>query len=178
MGRYKYIIPSIFSFLRLFLSVYFPFSSERFWLLWIIAAALSDFLDGWLARRWQVESWQGGLLDAIADKLFIIVALVVFVSAGKFSLWWIYPVIIRDLVVGFTVCYTIFHRNWKAFQDMDARVSGKLTTCGQFVLFIVVLLLPEKMVYALILASCFSIVAAVDYGWLFFKALKRQCTNE
>jgi cardiolipin synthase (CMP-forming) len=174
MGRYNYIIPSLFSFLRLLLSIFLPFSPEHLWFPCIIAAALSDFLDGWLARRWQVQSWQGGLLDAVADKMFILVTLVVFVNAGKFSPWWIFPVIMRDMMVAFTVGYAIFHRNWKAFKDMDARVSGKLTTCGQFVLFMVVLLLPEKAIYILALASCSSIVAALDYGRLFYKALCKQ----
>jgi cardiolipin synthase (CMP-forming) len=178
MGRYKYVIPSFFSFLRLLLSVLLPFSPEHFWLLFIVAAALSDFLDGWLARRWQVESWQGGLLDAVADKMFILITLSVFVIADKFSLWWIFPVIMRDMMVAFTAGYAVFHRKWEAFKDMDARVSGKLTTCGQFILFVIVLLLPEKAIYILALASCCSIIAAFDYGRLFYQALRRQSNRQ
>jgi len=174
MGSNKHVIPSLFSFCRLLFAVLLPFSPEYLWLPFIIAAATSDFLDGWLARRWQVESWQGGLLDAIADKMFVLVTLLVFVANDKFSLWWIFPVIMRDLMVAFTVGYTIVHRKWEAFKNMDARVSGKLTTCGQFVLFIVVLVLPEKAVYVLVLASCCSIVASFDYGRLLYKAVCKK----
>ena len=174
MRRYIFIVPSLFSLIRLLLTILLPFFPEPSWLLFIIIAAVSDFLDGWLARRWHVESWQGGLLDALADKLFVAVALYVFVSAGKFSLWWIFPVIARDMMVAITVCYTVFHKRWEAFKDMDARVWGKLTTCGQFFLFVVVLLSPEKAIYVLAFVSGCSIVAGLDYGRLFYQALHRQ----
>ena len=174
MRRYQYVVPSFFSLIRLLLAIFLPFFHERFWILFITAAALSDFLDGWLARRWQVESWQGGLLDAVADKMFVLVTLCVFVAAGKFSFWWIFPVVIRDMMVAIAVCFAVFQKKWEAFKGMDARVSGKLTTCGQFVLFVVVLLFPEKAKPVLVLASCLSIVAGLDYGRLFYQALRRQ----
>lgn len=174
MRRYLYVIPSLFSLLRLVLAVCLPFSPERFWVYLIIGAALSDFFDGWFARRFHVQSWQGGLLDGLADKVFILLTLIVFVLAGKFHLLWILPVMIRDMIVGITVFYVIFCKRWQAFKDMDARISGKLTTGGQFILFIVVLLFPEKTLYALLFASCCSIAAGLDYGWLFYRALSRQ----
>jgi cardiolipin synthase (CMP-forming) len=174
MRRYTYVVPSLFSLIRLLLAIFLPFFHERFWILFITTAALSDFLDGWLARRWQVESWQGGLLDAVADKMFVLVTLCVFVAAGKFSLWWIFSVMVRDMMVAITVSYTVFHKKWEAFKDMDARVSGKLTTCGQFVLFVVVILFPEKAMPFLVLVSGCSIVAGFDYGRLFCQALRRR----
>jgi CDP-diacylglycerol--glycerol-3-phosphate 3-phosphatidyltransferase len=36
-----------------------------------VLAAVTDFLDGWLARRWQVESLAGAILDPIADKVLV-----------------------------------------------------------------------------------------------------------
>lgn len=111
-------------------------------------------------------------MDAAADKIFILVTLSVFVVSDKFSLWWIFPVVVRDIMVAVTVVYAVTQREWAAFRDMDARISGKLTTCGQFILFAVVLLLPEKALYALLFASFLSIVAGFDYGWLFCRALR------
>jgi cardiolipin synthase len=174
MNRFTYAVPSLFSLTRLILSACLPFTRESVWVYLIFAAALSDFLDGWLARRLHAQSWQGGLLDAAADKIFILLTLTVFVFAGKFSFWWIFPVMIRDVIVGITVYYLIYRRKWQAFKDMDARVFGKLATIGQFSLFLVVLLFPDKTLYALIFASCCSIVAGLDYGLLFYRALVRQ----
>lgn len=36
-----------------------------------VVAAITDFFDGWLARRWQVESLFGAILDPIADKILV-----------------------------------------------------------------------------------------------------------
>lgn len=172
--RYQYFIPSLLSLLRIALAVCLLFLPERYWLFLIALAALSDFLDGWFARRWHCESWQGGLIDAGADKVFVLVTLLAYVVSDKFSLWWIFPVIVRDIVVAITVLYTISQRRWEFFKDMDARLSGKLATCGQFLLFAFILLFPEKALYVLILASFFSIVAGVDYGLVFYRALKNR----
>ncbi len=41
-----------------------------------VIAAVTDFFDGWLARRWQVESLAGAILDPIADKVLVAGAVV------------------------------------------------------------------------------------------------------
>jgi len=174
MMRYRFVIPSLLSFFRILLALSLPFFQERYWLFFIATAAVSDLFDGWLARKWHVESWQGGLIDAAADKVFILVTLSVFVFTGKFSLWWIFPVIVRDAMVAVTVLYAIYKKEWVAFKDMDARILGKLATCGQFFLFAVVLVWPDLAFYGLVIASCFSIVAGLDYGRLFFSALPNK----
>jgi CDP-diacylglycerol--glycerol-3-phosphate 3-phosphatidyltransferase len=70
---------------------------------WIfIVAALSDLLDGWLARRGQQVTRIGKLLDPLADKLVVATALVVLVSMGRIPEWatWMVVVIIgRELAV-------------------------------------------------------------------------------
>ena len=69
--NYKLMIPSLLSGLRLLLALIFPFVPSSWWIWLIVGGGASDFFDGQLARRWHVQTWQGGLLDAIADKLFV-----------------------------------------------------------------------------------------------------------
>ena len=89
MRRYIRFVPNILSTCRLGIACYFPFSPEENWIWLIIAGGCSDFLDGWVARRWQVATWQGGLLDGIADKAFILSVLITLVCGGRFPAWWI-----------------------------------------------------------------------------------------
>jgi CDP-diacylglycerol--glycerol-3-phosphate 3-phosphatidyltransferase len=67
-----------------------------------IAAAVTDIIDGWLARRGQQVTRIGKLLDPLADKLTVSTALIVMVSMGRIPDWatWMVVVIVgRELAV-------------------------------------------------------------------------------
>lgn len=171
--KYLAAIPNALSALRLALACYFPFSPEEMWLWLILASGFSDFLDGWCARRWKVASWQGGLLDAVADKMFMLAALITFGLTDKFPLWWIPIIIARDLTVAVAAGYAALIRSWGSFRNMGARTSGKLATAGQFLLLITVVLSPAMIPVVLVVTVFASLYAAGDYGLLFYQALKR-----
>lgn len=60
-------------------------------------AAITDFFDGWLARRFGVESVLGKLLDPLADKLLIVSALIILVEKHRLAGWIAVILIVRDL---------------------------------------------------------------------------------
>lgn len=67
-----------------------------------VIAALSDALDGWLARALNAESALGALLDPIADKLLVGAYLIAFVIVSGFDFWLSLPVaiiVLRDIAV-------------------------------------------------------------------------------
>jgi len=167
-------IPNILSTLRLILAGLFPFASQELWVWLILGSGASDFFDGWCARRWKTTSWEGGLLDAVADKLFMLAALLTFAIAGKFPVWWIPAVIARDLTVAVAAGYTAAIGSWESFRDMGARWSGKLATAGQFLLLLTVAVLPEAIPIILVFTVLCSVLAAGDYGLLFYQALRRR----
>ncbi len=175
---YIRFVPNLLSTGRIFLACVFPFSPEKLWLWLVLGSGFSDFLDGWVARRWQVQSWEGGLLDAVADKLFILCVLITFVSAGKFSGWWIPALIARDLFVASTAIYAVSIKSWESFKEMGARWSGKVATFGQFFLFLVVLLYPAGILPALACAAVLNGIAAYDYGHMFFVELRRRAKQK
>ena len=84
-------------------SFYIPGSAGRFTALGIfIAAAITDFLDGWLARAWGQQSALGRMLDPIADKLLVAAALLVLVAEGTiggWSLWAALVILSREILV-------------------------------------------------------------------------------
>lgn len=174
MRKQLILIPNILSTFRLGLALLFPFSPEGLWLWLIVGSGASDYLDGWCARRWKVSSWQGGLLDAVADKMFMLAVLITFIMAGKFAIWWLPAVIARDLTVGIAAGYAALIRSWPSFRDMGARWSGKIATAGQFLLLMTVVLFPGMTPIILVFTVSCSLIAAVDYGLLFFHKLRGQ----
>ena len=67
-----------------------------------IVAAVTDVIDGWLARRGQQVTSIGKLLDPLADKLLVSTALIVLLAVGRIPVWatWMVVVIVgRELAV-------------------------------------------------------------------------------
>jgi cardiolipin synthase (CMP-forming) len=167
----KKIFPTALSSLRLLISFALPFLPQSSWLWCVLIAAVSDFADGWFARRWKMESRVGGIVDAVADKVFAVVILWVLASAGNFSPFWIPFILARDFVVAFTTLLVLVHRSWSLFKDAKVRPSGKIATGGQFLLFIIILVYPPSVLPALIFTSIFSLCAALDYSYAIHRAL-------
>ncbi|HTJ56371.1 MAG TPA: CDP-diacylglycerol--glycerol-3-phosphate 3-phosphatidyltransferase [Devosiaceae bacterium] len=67
-----------------------------------IAAAISDFFDGYLARRWNQSSPLGRMLDPIADKLLVAALIVTFAWDRSFAAWDLIPalaILMREILV-------------------------------------------------------------------------------
>ena len=64
-----------------------------------LVAALSDFLDGYLAREWKLVSRFGAALDPVADKLNMLVATALLAVQGLMPLWLALAIIGRDIVI-------------------------------------------------------------------------------
>ena len=157
-------IPNMLSAVRIGLALSFPFALEP-WRAWIVAvAALTDFLDGQIARRFKLTSPAGGLLDATADKLFVLSVLATLTFHGLIVWWAAALVLTRDVAVGCVAVYAAVVRRWSMFLSMPTSGLGKLTTVAQFGLFLS-LLLPwtDLRPWTAGLAAGLSILAAGDY---------------
>ncbi len=100
----------------------------------LLIAALSDAVDGWLARALNAESALGELLDPIADKLLVGSYLIAFVVIFRFDLLLMIPVaviLIRDLTV------TGLRLSSAKPSAMRATLTSKLKTFFQMVLVLV-----------------------------------------
>jgi len=67
-----------------------------------VAAAITDFFDGYLARAWQQQSALGRMLDPIADKLLVAASLLVLVADGTIAGWSLWAAVIilsREILV-------------------------------------------------------------------------------
>lgn len=60
-------------------------------------AAITDFFDGWIARRFGAQSILGKLLDPLADKLLVVAAMIILVEKQRLAGWIAVVLIVRDL---------------------------------------------------------------------------------
>ena len=76
--------------------------ADWFALILFVVAALTDWVDGYLARAWKQETKLGTMLDPIADKAMVIIALMVIVGFSSMSPWLVLPatvILFREVFV-------------------------------------------------------------------------------
>ena len=103
-------LPNILTILRLLaapgLAVMFLYFSRPYadWcaLVLFVSAAITDWFDGYLARSWSQETRLGAMLDPIADKAMVVIALMVIVGYSSMSPWLVLPatvILFREVFV-------------------------------------------------------------------------------
>jgi cardiolipin synthase len=128
-------LPNLLTATRLLLA---PFVAWRLYLhdvegaFWLFAlAALTDLLDGFLARRLNQRSVLGAWLDPIADKVMLLTTLSMLALTGLLPLWLLAVVVVRDIVI---LAGAEAYRRLTGGLDVRPTLSGKLATALEFVL--------------------------------------------
>jgi CDP-diacylglycerol---glycerol-3-phosphate 3-phosphatidyltransferase len=126
------------------------------------AASLSDVLDGWIARRRHEVTRLGAMLDPVADRTFILIAVAVFLATGRITRPQYFILLARDLAtaIGFLVARSI---TWLRAVPFRARWSGKLVTTLQLLALIMVLVAPRAAQWAIGAVGVASLIAISDY---------------
>lgn len=128
----------------------------------IIAAATTDFLDGWLARRAKSASVAGALIDPIADRLFVLAAVSSYLIEGRLTTGQFIIFLSRDIMtaIGFIVARFIPGLTAASFR---ARFLGKAVTGLQLATLFAVLVAPSSVQVLVILIGLLSAASIVDY---------------
>jgi phosphatidylglycerophosphate synthase len=171
--RFVAAVPNALTIMRLGVAVAFPLLGPGVRLPALIFAAISDALDGHIARKFAATSWTGALLDAVADKLLALIVLATFVVEGRVLLWHLPLLLARDLSVAAIYALVALRREWWAFREIRARFAGKLTTTMLFALVIAILAWPAVARVLFWPAAAVSLWAAADYLAVFMR-LHRQ----
>jgi CDP-diacylglycerol--glycerol-3-phosphate 3-phosphatidyltransferase/cardiolipin synthase len=93
-----------------------------------IFAGITDWLDGYLARKLNQMSAFGAFLDPVADKLFMATAFAVVLFSGRLTWYEILGVLARDVVA--TVAFVVTLVSGKP-ASIPARLGGKAVTLAQ-----------------------------------------------
>jgi CDP-diacylglycerol--glycerol-3-phosphate 3-phosphatidyltransferase len=128
--------------------------------------AMTDALDGYIARKRRQITDFGKLIDPLADKLLVSAALIFLVGKG-ISAWIAYTIIAREFVVtGLRMIAVTKH------QTLEARKSGKIKTVIQVIAIIAVLLKFQFAPHLMIVAVIITIYSGLEYLWEFRHLVK------
>ena len=107
-----------------------PFEKNLIAAIIFISAAITDWLDGFLARRLKQESAFGQFLDPVADKLIVAAALLVLLNMDRVQVWVALIIIGREITISAL-------REWMALlgagKSVAVHMVGKLKTTAQLV---------------------------------------------
>ncbi len=155
-------LPNLLSLLRAALAPVLAWAillqHERIGLAVLLLAALTDYLDGWAARKLQVESAVGAYLDPIADKLLLVTLYFCEGLAGYLPAWLVALVFGRDLMILAFAAWALLFTRLRSFPPS---VWGKISTGAQIAVGLAVLADPSaRLDRGLVLAT-----AAVPTAW-------------
>jgi CDP-diacylglycerol--glycerol-3-phosphate 3-phosphatidyltransferase len=123
-----------------------------------IVASLTDLLDGYLARKYNLVTNFGKFMDPLADKLLVCSALICFVETGQLPAWMVIVIIAREFIIsGFRLVAS------DAGVVIAASYWGKIKTTVQMIMIIALLLDLSFGIWLAWLAVILTVVSLVDY---------------
>ena len=140
------VIPNFLSFLRilLVLPIIYSLQSEMYSLAAFLffLSSMTDFMDGYLARRYKLESELGAFLDLIADKILVVSILVwlVFIYANQALTILSILIILREIIIT-SFRYFLVLNNADS-ELIKANKYGKFKTAFQFFSIFLLILSP------------------------------------
>lgn len=188
-------IPNVITLGRMVLTVFF-FSAglQNAWLwamILFVAAAVTDMIDGTIARLLNQKSRLGAIIDPAADK-FMMLAGVTLLTINKTLPWWLMALIVgRDLYIVFGAFY-LWYRD--SLNELQPTILSKVTTLAQILTisfgFVKATIaagyeLPEWIIpfaqalpWAIIVTSILTIITAIQYTVIGLHLLRRKLGEE
>jgi len=166
-------LPNVVSFSRLGMAALFVMlsgSEER--LLLIAAAGATDFVDGYLARTRGTMSRLGALIDPIADRGFVLAAVLSLLAEHMLHAWQCAVLLSRDIVTGGGFLLSRAVPRFRAV-TFRARPAGKVVTVLQLATLALVFLAPRWVESMLVPVGVASAVSIGDYTKVLWQARAR-----
>jgi phosphatidylglycerophosphate synthase len=166
-------LPNTISLSRVVLALAFVLVSEPWDRIALIAVAgFTDFIDGWLARHEKSESTAGALIDPLADRIFVFVAISTYLLEGLLSTGQYFIFLTRDLATaaGFIVAKIIPTLRPAVFR---ARMLGKIVTVAQMITLVAIIVIPELTNILILVIGIISVASIVDYSFALWRGRTR-----
>ncbi len=166
-------LPNVVSLSRLGLAAAFVvLPDHRYRVALILVAAFTDVLDGWIARWSNASTKLGALIDPIADRLFVFVALIVLLVDRLINPMQYFVIIFRDVMtaIGFIVARSV---PWLRPITFRARLAGKIVTALQLLTLVAVLVRRDLLPALIVVLAVSGVVATIDYTMLLWRERER-----
>ena len=165
-------IPNVLTWLRIVLIPLFVgvFYFEKSWVslpnqnlvatIIFTLAAVTDWLDGWLARKLNQTSAFGAFLDPVADKLLVITSFIMLGSIGGIPPWLAVVVVARDILilVGYVIVYVLVEER---FEVKPSRIGKWSTTFQLLTLAVALTLLHDPKLFSARVLDAFVVLTAL-----------------
>ena len=126
-----------------------------------VGAAITDYYDGKIARKYNLITNLGKLLDPLADKILVISALVTLAKFNQISLWFVIIIIFRELLI--TGLRSIVAAEGVV---IAAESLGKWKTATQMIALTLIILIPFSSTVnniLLLIPLILTVVSGVEY---------------
>lgn len=176
-----YYLPNLLTLSRLLVTpflVFFIFQNNKiaFFLL-LFWAAISDVLDGYVARKFNISSKMGVMLDAIADKILIISILAAMLMTKYFGVYFLFLLVLKDIVVVLGAGVLFFASfDTSLISSMRHSWVSKIATFLQFITIISIILGIGSFYFFIItvFAGIWTSVAYIIQGHKLLKVRKNN----
>ena len=187
--------PNSVTLLRIFLTPVFAFlflepdfNSALLSIIIFIIAAITDWYDGWIARKWNYKSDFGNFFDPLADKILVSTAFILFSIKGYMPFFMTFAIIFRDTAITFLRMYfernnktlnTSYFAKTKTFLQMVSiyillcyHLFQILPTKNDFVIATLNIFKPNIIFYILLTVTFITIWTGVVYFQQNFETIK------
>lgn len=167
-----FTVSNALSLLRAPLALLFFIHNPIMRLFVVIAAMLTDCIDGYVARKYQFASRIGAIIDPIMDKFFVFFSLAILLLECQIEYWQVLAMLSRDFFLCLFAIYLRFFGKWETYQFQSIR-WGKITTGLQFCV-LMALAMQKKLPWSMYMLFIFFGILA------FFELLEiaRNCVSK
>ena len=127
-----------------------------------VVASLTDFLDGYIARKYELVTNFGKFMDPLADKLLVSSAMICFVELGRMPAWIVIVIISREFIISGFRLIAVDNR-----VVIAASWWGKFKTAFQIIMVILMILNLEILTLlttvVMWLALALTVISLIDY---------------
>lgn len=134
-----------------------------------VLASVTDFFDGYIARKWNQSTMLGAILDPLADKMLTLAAFLALMVVGEASAWAVYIIMVRELFI--TGLRTI-----AVSEGLSVKASwaGKIKTVFQMIAIGFLLMHWPFGNELLWLATALTVYSGLEYLYGFRNALLKD----